>query len=359
MRTYQTPFSTHFSGSAKETELRLRSIFQWEKRRPPVLVLALALLLAVSCGSLIGCRVQQEKEPVEPLHAVDPTKKIVLMPRYTATDPTEQQAHWQAVMDRMEKNKDQIHVPDTRKGESAASLEDITLSDTAIPNPGVVRLASFAPQNIDLYGYCDAEHFGEGLILDMGKQQTLYPFPYRYSSWPTASSTECLLDEDGTKLYLRSSSGGSNRVLDTLIVLDWSDGTLRSGCFDVDQIGNAILDAVKVEYDTETQKAAVSVHDDFVVESSICVMGPGGNENLHPTPTAYNCLDWSGLQFEKTAKGWNVHTAITLDVPGGVAYLETMPDLTAEVRLADLETGRCEVTVYTPTNEAAESARQG
>ncbi len=359
MRADQTPFSTHFSGSAKETELRLRSIFQWEKRRPPILVLALALLLAVSCGSLIGCRVQQEEKPAEPLHAVEPTEKVVLKPRYTETDPTERQARRQKILDRMEANKGQFHVPDARKGESTVSLEDVTQSDAAIPNPGVVRLASFAEQNIYLYGYCDAEYFGKGLILDMGSQQTLYPFPYRYSSWPTASSTECLLDEDGTKLYLRSSSGGSNQALDTLIVLDWSDGTIRSGCFDVDQIGNAILDAVKVEYDTETQKAAVSVNDDFVVESSIRVMGPGWDENPRPTPTGYNCLDWMGLQFEKTPNGWNAHTAITLDVPGGVAYLEAMPNLTAEVRLAGLETGRCEVTVHTPTSEEIESARQG
>lgn len=63
MKAYQTPFSTHFSGNAKETELRLRSIFQWEKRRPPALMLALALLLAVSCGSLIGCRGNETLPP--------------------------------------------------------------------------------------------------------------------------------------------------------------------------------------------------------------------------------------------------------------------------------------------------------
>ena len=31
-----SPFSTRLSGSAKETELRIRSIFQWKKKRPPV-----------------------------------------------------------------------------------------------------------------------------------------------------------------------------------------------------------------------------------------------------------------------------------------------------------------------------------
>ena len=37
----RTPFSTALSGSAKETELRIRSIFQWKKKRPPVWLMAL------------------------------------------------------------------------------------------------------------------------------------------------------------------------------------------------------------------------------------------------------------------------------------------------------------------------------
>ena len=35
----RSPFATPLSGSARETELRLRSIFQWKKRRPPALLL--------------------------------------------------------------------------------------------------------------------------------------------------------------------------------------------------------------------------------------------------------------------------------------------------------------------------------
>lgn len=49
-----TPFSTRMSGGAKETRLRLRSIFQWKKKRPPVVFFALAAVAALSCGGLIG-----------------------------------------------------------------------------------------------------------------------------------------------------------------------------------------------------------------------------------------------------------------------------------------------------------------
>ena len=58
-----TPFSTCLSGSAKETELRLRNIFQWKKKRPPVFLLILvAVLLLGICGGLVGFSDQQTDE---------------------------------------------------------------------------------------------------------------------------------------------------------------------------------------------------------------------------------------------------------------------------------------------------------
>ena len=55
MRIPTTPFATRLSGNAKETELRLRSIFQWKKKRPPVIFLILAVVLLVGiCGGLVG-----------------------------------------------------------------------------------------------------------------------------------------------------------------------------------------------------------------------------------------------------------------------------------------------------------------
>ncbi len=50
----KTPFSMSLSGSAKETELRIRNIFQWKKKRPPVIALVAAVLVVVFCGSLVG-----------------------------------------------------------------------------------------------------------------------------------------------------------------------------------------------------------------------------------------------------------------------------------------------------------------
>lgn len=356
LKKYETPFSTHFSGNAKETEWRLRNIFQWEKRRPPMPVFVAAFLLALSCGSLVGCRVQTEKQPVEPLHAVDPVQKIRLTPRYNEKDPSERQTHQQAVLDRVMANRAYFQVPDARKGEKTLTLEEAEFFGTPITKPGVVRLASYPLQNIYLYGYCDAEHFGEGLILDRGATQTLYWFPYCYSSAPLSSYTECLLDESGTRLYLRHANGSSNPTPNDLIVLDWSDGKVQASEYDVVQIGNAILDAVEVEYDTEAQKVRVYVNDTFTTEHNVTDWGfPIGENDF---PMAYNCLDWGGLRFEMGEKGWQVQTSVMLEDTNGVPIWESALDLTAEVQLLDRETGRCQVAVHTPTAEITQMRLQ-
>ena len=56
----RSPFTTRLSGSARETEQRVRNIFQWKKRRPPVFLLLPAMLLIILCGSLVSC---QNREP--------------------------------------------------------------------------------------------------------------------------------------------------------------------------------------------------------------------------------------------------------------------------------------------------------
>ena len=61
MKVPNSPFSTRLSGGAKETELRLRSIFQWKKKRPPVIAIAAAVLVVALCGSLVSFAPQGER----------------------------------------------------------------------------------------------------------------------------------------------------------------------------------------------------------------------------------------------------------------------------------------------------------
>lgn len=55
-RLPRSPLTTRLSGSARETEHRIRNIFQWKKKRPPVLVLVLAGVIIALCGSLVSCQ---------------------------------------------------------------------------------------------------------------------------------------------------------------------------------------------------------------------------------------------------------------------------------------------------------------
>ncbi len=57
-----TPFSTQLSGSAREIELRLQSIFQWKKKRPPLLALVLLPVVILGFCGLVAC----QKEPIQP-----------------------------------------------------------------------------------------------------------------------------------------------------------------------------------------------------------------------------------------------------------------------------------------------------
>ena len=56
----RTPFATHLSGSARETEQRIRSIFAPPKKRPPALLLALIFAVCLLCGNLVSCQVAEE-----------------------------------------------------------------------------------------------------------------------------------------------------------------------------------------------------------------------------------------------------------------------------------------------------------
>ena len=60
-----TPLSTPLSGSARQAEGRIRNLFQGPKRRPPVWLMALTLLLIFSCGGLVTCRTAASPPPEE------------------------------------------------------------------------------------------------------------------------------------------------------------------------------------------------------------------------------------------------------------------------------------------------------
>lgn len=60
----RSPFATHLSGSARETELRIRNIFQWKKKRPPLWLMVLVGAVILLCGSLVSCQNQAQTQDV-------------------------------------------------------------------------------------------------------------------------------------------------------------------------------------------------------------------------------------------------------------------------------------------------------
>ena len=54
-----TPFATPLSRSGKETELRIRSIFQWKKQRPPLWLMVLVAMTILGCCGLVSCQPAQ------------------------------------------------------------------------------------------------------------------------------------------------------------------------------------------------------------------------------------------------------------------------------------------------------------
>ena len=59
----RTPFSTPLSGSARETEIRIRNIFSGPKKRPPLPFLILVFSVCIFCGNLVSCQVKEAKGP--------------------------------------------------------------------------------------------------------------------------------------------------------------------------------------------------------------------------------------------------------------------------------------------------------
>lgn len=58
-----SPFTTPFSPTAQEMGLRLRSLFQWKKKRPPLVVLGLVCAGVVLSGSLVSCQTAAVDDP--------------------------------------------------------------------------------------------------------------------------------------------------------------------------------------------------------------------------------------------------------------------------------------------------------
>ena len=178
-----TPLSTPLSGSAKETQTRIRNIFQFQEKRPPVLALALAAALVLSCGGLVSCQNPAEQEidqadfplpfsgnlPGEPLD--------VMLPAWGSLreDPGEPDLEGLTVDD----------LPTT-----PVNLEGFSQSESW--NETVWLLSQDTERDAALYGVIQFENYTPGLnasdklygvILRAGEQFAYFPFDWDANLW--------------------------------------------------------------------------------------------------------------------------------------------------------------------------------
>ena len=178
-----TPFSTPLSGSAKETQTRIRNIFQFQEKRPPVLALALAAALVLSCGGLVSCQNPAEQEidqadfplpfsgnlPGEPLKLAFPV--------------------WQSLSEYPgELNLEGLTV-DTLPA-TPVNLRDFSQSESW--NETVWLLSQDTERDAALYGVIQFENYSPGLnasdklygvILRAGEQFAYFPFDWDANLW--------------------------------------------------------------------------------------------------------------------------------------------------------------------------------
>ena len=82
----RTPFSTPLSGSARETEIRIRNIFSGPKKRPPLPFLILVFSVCIFCGNLVSCQMAEPDAPALP----DISASLPEIPDISLPDPPEQ-----------------------------------------------------------------------------------------------------------------------------------------------------------------------------------------------------------------------------------------------------------------------------
>ena len=113
----RTPFSTPLSGSAKETELRLKNIFSGPKKRPPLPFLILMFSVCIFCGNLVSCQMAETEAP-----GAGASSSLADLP-----DPPEQK-------------------PETEVQEHQVVLEDIDLDGDGLADT-VTATTRFDPQS--------------------------------------------------------------------------------------------------------------------------------------------------------------------------------------------------------------------
>lgn len=172
-------------------------------------------------------------------------------------------------------------VPDARKGGRIATLDEWADSDAA--GPVVVQIAAWPEQELYLYGYRDETFGAAGMILDVGAQQTLYGFPYRYS-W--RGDVSAALSADGGLLFVESVNGtGTGVSVSELFVFRLDGGTVQGFAVPNEAVVDALNQQATLYWNgTDHSLTAVRTADgEPLLQGNLQVIGAQGQ----PEPTGW------------------------------------------------------------------------
>jgi Antirepressor regulating drug resistance, predicted signal transduction N-terminal membrane component len=179
-----------------------------------------------------------------------------------------------------------MKIPDARKGERATSI-----LETEHWDKGLVFLNSLPEKNIYLYGYNDMEHLGEGLILDIGKEQHIYSFPYRYTT-TTSIGPSISASNDGSKIYVFCATGtGTGRSISELYIFQVNNNEVESYYVDINKLVDLLTNKLGMTYDTESKTMTIYSEGKQIATDTLI-----GHDGI---PKEFYCGDFIGYKWNK------------------------------------------------------------
>lgn len=276
---FHSPFTTALSGSARETEDRIRNIFQYEKKRPPVPALLLACTLALSCGGLVSCQSQNAGEAEVPFPTFtdlpgEPLEVAVPGWTYVSEYPGEPPLEGLTV-------KDLPAAP--------VDLEDFSQSESW--NETVWLLSQDTQRDVALYGVIQFENYEPGLadasglygvIVRSGAQWRFYPLNWQINLWAYQAPELWFGDFDGD---------GQEELAFALVYergsMVWRESLylIELDSLDYDMPDFAVSAGLTVSYDPDSMTLYAATEDQLLLMDESWVDGAPISEGIFQNST--------------------------------------------------------------------------
>ena len=276
---FHSPFTTALSGSAKETEDRIRNIFQYKKKRPPLLLFILACALALTCGGLVSCQSQNAGEAEVPFPTFtdlpgEPLEVAVPGWTYVSEYPGEPPLEGLTV-------KDLPAAP--------VDLEDFSQSESW--NETVWLLSQDTQRDVALYGVIQFENYEPGLadasglygvIVRSGAQWRFYPLNWQINLWAYQAPELWFGDFDGD---------GQEELAFALVYergsMVWRESLylIELDSLDYDMPDFAVSAGLTVSYDPDSMTLYAATEDQLLLMDESWVDGAPISEGIFQNST--------------------------------------------------------------------------